>query len=139
MIYNDFIWFRSNRWKGCRSLWVQHISGPLSRFVEQCFCQTMENRATTTTVLTLLENSVYISSLRVTGVTLIYYSGARGFRKVNASNHLCSSSVFYTVVDHLGEAQSLMASIFLIWIYFDSRFLLVVGLHFVVLLCLEQS
>ena len=114
------LWFRSHRWKGCRSLWVQHISGPLSRFVQQCFCQTMENRATTTTVLTLLGNSVYISSLRVTGVTLIYYSGARGFRKVNASNHLCSSSVFNAVVDHLGEAQFWLVY----WNFLNSNLLL---------------
>ena len=113
------LWFRSHRWKGCRSLWVQHISGPLSRFVQQCFCQTMENRATTTTV-TLLGNSVYISSLRVTGVTLIYYSGARGFRKVNASNHLCSSSVFNAVVDHLGEAQFWLVY----WNFLNSNLLL---------------
>ena len=114
------LWFRSHRWKGCRSLWVQHISGPLSRFVQQCFCQTMENRATTTTVLTLLGNSVYISSLRVTGVTLIYYSGAWGFRKVNASNHLCSSSVFNAVVDHLGEAQFWLVY----WNFLNSNLLL---------------
>ena len=114
------LWFRSIRWKGCRSLWVQHISGPLSRFVQQCFCQTMENRATTTTVLTLLGNSVYISSLRVTGVTLIYYSGAWGFRKVNASNHLCSSSVFNAVVDHLGEAQFWLVY----WNFLNSNLLL---------------